>query len=334
MKILIRTSGGKAPKKELGFGHIYRCINLADYLKPNKIYFLVEDYGDAKKIFRDRGYKKIHLLRKAINLNSDISQTISFINKNNINLIIVDKYDLNPQYVKALHKLVKTVIISDLRNIDYPADLVINGFIGFKNQITYNKYGTRCLLGPTYQILNKEFMNNRKKIKKITLLATFGGFDEQNIVDTLLLALAKYAGKIKTKIILGPGTVKSKKITTYEKKYMDSVRTIQKTRSMCKEISNAEFGICSGGITTYEFAALNVPFAIISQVKHQLITAKEWQKKGRAFNLGLVNKNTQRKIEGFLKKITTRKLNSKLNNKSLIDGFGVKRAAQEILRLK
>lgn len=333
MNILIRTSGGKAPKKELGFGHIYRCINLADYLKPNKIHFLVEDYGGAKKIFRERGYKKIYLLRKTIDLNSDINETITFINKNKIDIVIVDKYDLNPQYVKVLRKLAKIVIISDLQNIEYPADLVINGFIGFKNQITYNKHGTKCLLGPAYQILNKEFMKRKRKIKKTTLLATFGGFDEQNIVDVLLSALVNYVGKIKIKIILGPGTVKSRKITTYEKKYKYSVKIISKTRTMFKEISNAEFGMCSGGITTYEFAALNVPFAIISQVKHQLMTAKEWQKKGRAFNLGLVNNNTQERIEGFLKKIATKKLGSKLK-KSLIDGFGVKRAAQEILRLK
>jgi len=64
-----------------------------------------------------------------------------------------------------------------------------------------------------------------------------------------------------------------------------------------KSISEARFGLCAGGITSYEFACLNVPFAIICQVKHQLITAKEWEKQEIARNLGLLTKNTPKKLK-------------------------------------
>ena len=64
MKILIRTSGGRAPNKELGFGHIYRCLNLAEHLRAHKITFLIEDYGGAKEIIKERGFSNIILLKK------------------------------------------------------------------------------------------------------------------------------------------------------------------------------------------------------------------------------------------------------------------------------
>ena len=63
-----------------------------------------------------------------------------------------------------------------------------------------------------------------------------------------------------------------------KKKFNNNLSIIQTTSDMHREISNAKFGICAGGFTTYEFAALKVPFAIISQVPHQLQIASIWGK--------------------------------------------------------
>ena len=49
----------------------------------------------------------------------------------------------------------------------------INGFIGYKNKIIHNKYGTKCLLGPKYQIISrKQTKKNYQHRKKIDLIAT------------------------------------------------------------------------------------------------------------------------------------------------------------------
>ena len=101
---------------------------------------------------------------------------------------------------------------------------------------------------------------------------------------------------------------------------------------MHKEISESKFGICAGGFTTYEFAALDVPFAIISQVPHQLITAKEWEKLGIAKNLGLINNSTGKKIRNLLKVLEARNFVLKLK-KSRIDGLGVVRVSHQLKNL-
>ena len=101
---------------------------------------------------------------------------------------------------------------------------------------------------------------------------------------------------------------------------------------MKKEISHAEFGICSGGITTYEFTSLGVPFVIICQYKHQLKTAREWQKRNIALNFGLPNKQTRSKIQNLIKKIVENKVPVK-PNKFIVDGLGAKRVAHEILKI-
>ena len=135
LNILIRTAGGKETKQELGLGHIYRCLNLAKELKPNKINFLLEDFGGAKKIIEERGFKNIETIKKNIDLEKDIKITKKYLEAKKIDILIVDRYHVKTNYLKKLEKCVKLVIISDLDNVEYSADLVINGFIGFKNQI-------------------------------------------------------------------------------------------------------------------------------------------------------------------------------------------------------
>ena len=91
--------------------------------------------------------------------------------------------------------------------------------------------------------------------------------------------------------------------------------------------------MCAAGVTSYEFASLGVPFVIICQYKHQQITAKEWQNKGIAWNLGFPNKKTKIRIQKFVKYAMEANEKNTSKGKSIVDGFGAKRVAKEILDL-
>ena len=334
-KILFRISGGRAKNKEYGLGHVYHAMNLSSRLKPAEFFFLVEDYGNAIELLKKYNFKNIFPLKKGLDVKSDIEQATKFVKKNNIDILIVIKHDLiTKTYVKAMHKQIKTAVISDVKKIDYQADLVINGFIGFKNTITKNRFGTRCLLGPKYQTLNKKYeIIDKPRKKKYLILATFGGFDEQNIVEILCQQLEKFLDKIKVKIILGQATPKSKLVRKIESKFPSNLKIIRETTNLKEEISNSKFGMCAGGVTSYEFASLGVPFAIICQYKHQRVTAKEWQNKKIAWNLGFPNKKTKLRIQKFVKYAIEGGEKNTSKGKSVVDGFGAKRVAKEILDL-
>ena len=334
--ILFRISGGRAYGKELGTGHIYRAINIASKLKPNKLFFLVEDYGKTILFLKKNGYKNTFKLKKEIDVRSDIEITTKLIHDNDIDILIVDKFDYNTKkFVKHMHKIIKTVVIPDVNKIDYDADLVINGFIGYKNKIIKNRFGTKCVLGPRYQIIHRNYeKESLPKNKKYSILATFGGFDENNLFDIFCENLENYLEHIKVKIILGPVTKKSKNLEKLELKYPKNLFIVNETKNMRKEISETSFGFCAGGITTYEFATMNIPFAIICQYKHQLLTAKAWEKRKIAYNLGLPSNNTNIKIHKILNKIFSGDINLVQDKgHSVVDGFGAKRAANEILKL-
>ena len=328
-KILFRTSGGRIRKKELGLGHVFRCINLGYQLKSHQIQFLIEDYGSVSPLLHEHGFKKIFNLIPGISINDDIKKTVAHILKNKITILIVDKYGLTNLYVQTLKKIVRVVVISDLKNIEYDSDLVINGFIGFNNKIKTNKFKIKCLLGPKYQILNQQYAKKQHYKKKYDLLITVGGFDANNLLEIILKKISKYEKKIKIKIILGHAT-KNKSIISKFVTKSNEITIINKTNNMKKEISSTKFGICAGGITTYEFAALHIPFAIVCQYKHQIFTANEWHKRKIAKNLGFIQKEPK-KIDLFLNHLMQNKII--LNHSNLVDGLGSKRVAIEILNL-
>jgi len=333
MKILFRTSGGRASKKELGFGHIFRSINLSKKFPNHKKFFLIEDYGGVKSVFEKNKIKNSTYLPKNIILEKDIIITKKILQKEDIDILIVDKYDIDVKFFKEISNKVKIVYVSDLKEIQFPVDLVINGFIGFQNKIVKNKYGKKCLIGPKYQIINEKFDVNKSKKKSIDLLVTFGGFDEMGLTEFVFKRWLNMNNKFKIKIILGPGTKESKFIQKYKKKYSKLLIIEKQTTKMHSEIQKAKFGLCAGGITSYEFARVNVPFGIICMNKHQKLTAKEWQKRGIAKNLGGYDSKLTKNLDNFLKLISTNKLLSK-KNKTIVDGRGAERIQKEIIKLK
>ena len=331
LNILFRTSGGRATLKELGFGHIFRSLNLAKFLIDQRIFFLVEDYGGVEPLLKKYN-SHVTFIKKNLDVKSDILQTIDVISEKKIDIVIVDKFNTSKSYLKEIKKFSKVVYVSDLNKIDYPCDLLVNGYIGFKNKKSKNKYGSTCLLGPSYQILHPNFSQHLKIKKKYDFLITFGGFDEKRIIKNILDEIIKLSSAYKIKLILGPGTFVSSSILNLIKRNHKGIVISQETNDMHKEISLSKYGICSGGLTTYEFASQEVPFAIICQVRHQLTTAKEWEKLGIAKNLGLMSQKTKKNIIQFIK--TSSDTNTFLVKKNFLDGLGGKRVAKEIIKLK
>ena len=328
--LLFRSAGGSTLNRELGLGHVFRCINLAKSLKGNKIKFLIEDYGSVKKILNDNGLSDITVLKSGISLNDDITSTLKIIKKEQIQMLIVDKYKTNPHYTSEIKKKLPVTYISDLNVIKYPCHLFVNGFIGFENNII-DKTNQRILLGPKFQIINSKFLQPKKKKKKFDVLATFGGSDDSGVLEYFLESLQFVSKKLKIKCILGPSTKNSKKIEPTKVNH-HQITIIPHTNNMKKEIDDCTFGFCSGGITSYEFAALRTPFAIIAQNKHQLKTSNEWTKRKVSISIGLPNKKNQHRLFHLLEKISQGEI-PKFSKQNFVDGKGAQRVVKNIERI-
>jgi UDP-2,4-diacetamido-2,4,6-trideoxy-beta-L-altropyranose hydrolase len=332
--VLFRTAGGKAKNRQLGLGHIFRVINIAKKLEKNcEIYFLIEDFGGVEKILKSHNFFNIKKITNDINLEKDLEITSDTIKKISAEVLVVDHYGVKNKYLSIMKKKIKTVLITDLKKFNFDADLVTNGFIGFKNKIFKNNFGAKCLLGPKYQILNKNFHNKNIKLNsKFRILVTFGGYDEKQISTVVVNSLKVFLDRIELKIILGPAAKITNELKNLNKKYPNQIIIQKDVKNMHKEILKSSFGICSGGLTTYEFAAMGIPFIMICDDNHQLITAKEWNKRKIGINLGIVNENTKKRLNLKIEKILNNKIKLK-NRINLVDGLGSERIANEILKI-
>jgi|SaaInlStandDraft_2_1057019.scaffolds.fasta_scaffold34334_2 UDP-2,4-diacetamido-2,4,6-trideoxy-beta-L-altropyranose hydrolase len=333
MKILFRTSGGTSNQQELGTGHIFRCINLAKQFKKSNIFFLVEDFGGIKEIFEKNNFKNIIFLKPQLSKKNDIKKTLKEVKKEKIDIVIVDKLGINKSYLTEIRKNISTVYIADLLEYEFSADLIINGFLGFKNSRIKNKYGSTCLLGPKYQILSNSHIQKKMKKPKFDLLITLGGYDKNQNLDKLALILPNFLSKLKIKIIIGPSTKKSKKIQQLENQFKNSLTVIKFSKNIRTDIANTKFGLCGGGITTYEFGLLKIPFFIICQYEHQNISAKYWKKFGYSEGYIEPKNKTMNKVEKYFQSIINKKIIAK-RKKIEIDNLAILRIKKELYKLK
>ena len=149
----------------------------------------------------------------------------------------------------------------------------------------------------------------------------------------ILKILPDYLDNLKFKIIFGPIAKKNNELNNLQRKYPNNIKIKNSIKNMAKEMSTSKYGLCTGGLTTYEFSCMKIPIGIICDENHQKITAKQWEKLGVAKNLGVFSKNSEYKIRKFMDEIVNGKINVSKYGK-IVDGLGSKRIANEILKMK
>ena len=182
-KISIRVDGNA----EIGLGHIFRCISLAQILHPRfEIAFYCISIPDSIKITLDQlGIKCIKI----------VSESDFFSRINNTDIIVLDGYKFDAQYQIKIKKLGnKLVYIDDMCNMHYYSDLIINHAPGIESTQYLSESYTDFALGLDYCLLRPSFINAIQLNKNLrvdnSLVISFGGADINNITLKTLLVVA------------------------------------------------------------------------------------------------------------------------------------------------
>ena len=195
-KVLILTEGGR----NIGFGHITRCVSLYRMFEEKGMLPELMVNGDASilEFLKDKKFQIFNWIQER----QKLFETMA-----NIEIAIIDSHLADISFYKDVSRLVKIPLyIDDIKRLDYPKGIVINGSI-CAEEINYpEKEGTTYLLGSKYAILRKEFWNiPKKEIKNDieNLLVTFGGADGKNITPRILKFLNEKYPKFTKDIIIG-----------------------------------------------------------------------------------------------------------------------------------
>lgn len=312
---MIKTALLTEANKNIGYGHLYRCIALAQELIANN--FEVDFFCDGmnpRKIISDvaKGTKNYEICA----LNDII---------HNYDLIIIDVYKSsweNFQWLTQVKNL-KTACIIDyaFREFAIPADFIFEiGFqeYAFKEIIKQIDNGKKSKIfsGKDLFIFRHEFKNAPKfKVRKEAnrILVSMGGSDPYKLTELVSESLKKIKTPLKVTLILGAGVNKIR-VSDINLIFSTSVHDIQilkNVSNIAKTMVNNDIAIINGGNTRFELSVLGVPFISISINSVQNSIASKLEKNGIGKNLGVFSElkegTIQSEVEMMLNNFEYRK---------------------------
>jgi len=317
MKVFIITEGSK----NIGFGHVTRCISLYQAFEEREVMseFIVNGDDSIENLLKNKNYQIFNWIEEGSKIFELIKEA---------DICIIDSYLADISFYENLSNLVKVpVYIDDTKRLDYPRGIVINGNIYAKELDYPEKDGITYLLGSKYIPLRKEFWEvPEKEIKEKveSIMITFGGDDMRNMTSKILKFLRKNYPSLKKNVIIGKAFQNTDEI---EREVDENTNLIYfPDAEKMKEIMLAsDIAISTGGQTLYELARVGVPTIGICVAENQLRNVKGWEKVGFLEYAGccdegdIINK-LYCQLE-HLKDVNIRKNRSKIG-KRFVDGRG------------
>ncbi len=284
--IIFRTEGGH----KLGLGHIKRCLNLADFLAKqfpiHPLFILSPSDISLKKLFQGRPYEILQLegeegpelleqqclerhprawitdLRKCgeKNLFQGLAEKHEFFH------IAID--DMHLSEVQAHVTINPSIVPCDPSQHSHPQGVYHCGaeyFFHFQK--------------PTSPAFPK------KKGKRV--LVSMGGSDPDRVTERLWKAFCDMAGDVEIHMVIGPAFAWGGGPLLSEKN--GNIVGHQSPEELAPLISSADLTITGGGLTLYESIRLGIPTITIPQNPFELKTAKAFQEKGVALQMGLAH---------------------------------------------
>lgn len=244
--------------KNVGMGHIYRSLTLADGFLGHNIKFVTYESGPASTgLMEDRGYKVVETAKDCL---------LSKLEELDPDIIINDILDTDEDYIKYLKDSGFFVVnFEDLGTGSNVAHLVFNALYEKTNPNSNHRFGYEyeCLSDKFFLYNPIEFKDSPK-----TLFVTFGGVDQNNLTLRVLktaLKLFEQTSLEKIIVVLGGGYSHELNLNDIDPILDSKVKIYKKVKNMPKLMSKADIAITSNGRTVYELASMAIPTVSIAQ---------------------------------------------------------------------
>jgi spore coat polysaccharide biosynthesis predicted glycosyltransferase SpsG len=271
-KIAIVTEGGS----QIGFGHIYRSINLAEQLRSDAIpLFLTQSDESVASRIRHFGFRTTRC-----KTNEEILDTLSQIKPT---VVVFDEPHLSATLIRSTRAALGETRIIVFDNFFTPAvnrciDIIVNALTSrdFKNEfINDEDSNTRYYFGPRYLVLKDDFFldsfeqqTQARYSHKKTVLLTFGGGDYADLTTRALNHILKLNEEMRIQILIGPGYTHLKKLNAViqaNQDYRGHIEVDQDSTNMAERMRDADVIFTSPGLSMFEALRLRKPVIAVYQ---------------------------------------------------------------------
>ena len=301
MNILVRADSSSY----IGTGHIMRDLVLAKQYKNENIIFATQDLvGNINHKIEEENYK-IELLKS-----NDFEELNKLVKKFEIDMIIIDNYDIDYNFEKKLkedNSSLKIFVLDDTYEKHF-CDILLNHNIYADEKKYKNKVPENCELrcGAKYILLRDEFLEakkakNRVNKKNKTIFLGLGGADHKNLNIKILKLVEKFKKSLKVNLVTTTANKNLEELKEYckDKKWINLQIN---SNEVAKLMSKSDFSIVTPSVTANEIFYLDLPMIAIKTAKNQNQMHKYLKKKGYF----TMKKFDKQKLNKYLKRFLKR----------------------------
>ncbi len=255
----------------IGTGHIMRDLVLSKQYKTENIIFAVRELdGNINYKIDEDGYNKLILQT------NDFEELDKIIKELNIDMIIIDHYEINYDFEKNLKDLnpnLKIFVLDDTYE-EHFCDILLNHNISADEKkykyLVPNNCELRC--GSKYTLIREEFILEKEKPKiinqKFTIFIAMGGSDSTNLNIKILNVLSEYCNSILINIV----TTRANPNLTELIEYCNGKRWIAldiNSNKIAELIHKSDLAIVTPSVILNEVFFMDVPFIAIKVADNQ-----------------------------------------------------------------
>lgn len=311
MKALFRCDA----TEHIGFGHLSRCIALAEALQLSNVTSMFAGHFDiaAKQQLAIAGFQCLEF-DQPLNTETAEREHTAITASQAADFVVIDSYRADEKYLIGLHSLGQsTVVIDDFRTLEsYPCDVVLN-FTWEAASLGYPD-GPVLLLGPEYLPARRRLVECRQRsIERDrtgnvqALLIAVGGTDPKGIVTRITRLLSGMNYDICVHAI----AENTQELDALMAGFAAGSRILERQPDLSDQLVWADAAITGGGLLKYESAYMGVPVAAIAQNEGQDGETQVFARAGLVFDLGLADSLSDdelaRRLDRFLSNASLRK---------------------------
>lgn len=290
--------------EQIGFGHLSRCIALAEAFRLFGIGSTFAGMFDpaARQKIAISDFKHVSL-SQPVNTEKGVQELSSVPTVRDADFIVIDSYRADEGYLSDFKSRGKaTVVIDDFRALEaYTCDVIMNFTVG-ASSLGYPD-GPTLLLGPQFLPARRQLVDLRpRSIERQrrgpvrNLLVAIGGSDPKGIAARIVRVLHKKHREL----CLCAISENQPELSTLLNDFSPVSRVLPRQPDLSKPLLWADAAITGGGMIKYESAYMGVPAAAIAQNDGQDGESKALSRRGLVFDLGLADSLADEQLESAL----------------------------------
>jgi UDP-2,4-diacetamido-2,4,6-trideoxy-beta-L-altropyranose hydrolase len=333
MNLLFRTDASVT----MGTGHVMRCLALAQAWQDagGSAMFAMTECTAAIEVRLAAEFCDVLFVSSRAGTQDDLRETSALARKHKAQWIVVDGYQFNTDYQRALKEAgFKILFLDDYGHArHYFADLVLNQNVSASESLYQLKEAqTRLLLGPRYSLLRREFAPWRDWKREISpvgdrVLVIMGGSDAENLTARAIEGLRLAGLELQTTVIVGGSNPHLETLQGATAQTGQKITLRRDVANIAELMARADVAISAAGSTCWELCLLGLPALLIDVAENQTAIARELHLRACAVHVG--NQTVSAGTIGYQLRLVLQsyEFRRSLSNqcRELVDGLGARR---------